>query len=96
MDKGGLCERLRGRANGSGEGVAAAGGDGKEASLVDRTKEKVKEKVAEAKEAVAGGDGKKKENTRLLPGFLNQTDWRGNGCGSGIDRFVDRNLSVVF
>ncbi|KAI6784790.1 GU4 nucleic-binding protein-like protein [Emericellopsis cladophorae] len=41
--------------------AAAAGGEGQDASLVDRTKEKVKEKVAEAKETVAGAEGKKKE-----------------------------------
>lgn len=47
-----------------GSEAGAAGGD---ASLVDRTKEKVKEKVAEAKAAVAGGEGKKKEKKEKAP-----------------------------
>lgn len=47
--------------------AAAKGGEEKEASLVDRTKEKVKEKVEGAKAAVAGGDGKKKEKKEKAP-----------------------------
>ncbi len=46
------------------EKAAAAGGDGKDKTLVDRTKEaagKVADKVAEAAAAVTGGEGKQKE-----------------------------------
>ncbi|KAF7549070.1 hypothetical protein G7046_g8461 [Stylonectria norvegica] len=46
---------------------AAAAATGGEASLVDRTKEKVKEKVAEAKEIVAGGDQPKKAKKEKAP-----------------------------
>lgn len=51
--------------------AAGAAGAGKEATLVDRTKEKVKEKVAEVKGAAAaavpGGDKPKKEKKEKAP-----------------------------
>jgi aminoacyl tRNA synthase complex-interacting multifunctional protein 1 len=49
--------------------AAAAAGSGNDASLVDRTKEKVKEKVAEAKETVAAAtsDKPKKEKKEKAP-----------------------------
>ncbi|KJZ77811.1 hypothetical protein HIM_02988 [Hirsutella minnesotensis 3608] len=50
--------------------AAAAGGNAGEATLVDRTKEKIKEKAAEVKEAAAaavGGDKPKKEKKEKAP-----------------------------
>ncbi|KFH45272.1 GU4 nucleic-binding protein-like protein [Hapsidospora chrysogenum ATCC 11550] len=47
--------------------AAAAAAGGQEATLVDRTKDKVKEKAAEAKAAVVGGEGKKKEKKEKAP-----------------------------
>lgn len=47
--------------------AAAAAGPGEEASLVDRTKEKVKEKVEEVKQAVSGEGKPKKEKKEKAP-----------------------------
>ncbi|KAI9152136.1 tRNA-aminoacylation cofactor ARC1 [Paramyrothecium foliicola] len=49
------------------EKAAAAAGQSGQPSLVDRTKEKVKEKVAEAKEAVTGTEKPKKEKKEKAP-----------------------------
>ena len=48
-------------------GGAAAGGGAGGGSLVDRTKEKVKEKAAEVKDKVAGGDQPKREKKEKAP-----------------------------
>lgn len=58
-------ERLKKEKAAAAAGAGAAGSA--DASLVDRTKEKVKEKVAEVKEKVAGGDKPKKEKKEKAP-----------------------------
>ena len=47
--------------------AAAAAAGGQETTLVDRTKEKVKEKVEDVKAAVTGGEGKKREKKEKAP-----------------------------